>query len=85
MRVDGTPCWVIHGLEVACGVDPYVIPAMPCVLPVGWSSFGLSSRARRVYHEKELMVILVVVIIGVFSRLDRFAAHRLLVLAGGVR
>ena len=51
----------------------------------GWFVVRRAFALRRVYDEKELMALLVVVNMSVISRLERLVAHKLLVLAGGIR
>ncbi len=51
----------------------------------GWFVVRRAFAPRRLYDAKELMTLLVVVNMSAPSRLDRLAAHKLLVLAGGIR
>ena len=53
--------------------------------PTGWFVVRRVFAPRRLYYEKELMALLVVVNMGVSSPLDRLVAHNLLALAGGIR
>jgi hypothetical protein len=52
---------------------------------VGWFVVRRAFAPRRLYGEKELMALLVVVNMSDIPRLERLAAHKLLVLAGGIR
>ena len=51
----------------------------------GWFVVRRAFAPRRLYYEKELMALLVVVNMSVIPRLERLVAHKLLVLAGGIR
>jgi hypothetical protein len=53
--------------------------------PAGWFVVRLAFTPRRLYDEKELMALLAVVNMRDIPRLKRLVAHKLLVLAGGVR
>jgi hypothetical protein len=53
--------------------------------PVGWFVVRRAFAPRRLYNAKELMTLLVVVNMSDIPRLERLIAHRLLVLAGGIR
>ena len=55
------------------------------MLHAGWFVVRRAFAPRRLYGEKELMALLVVVNMGVSSHLDRLAAHKLMILAGGIR
>ena len=52
--------------------------------PAGWFVVRRAFAPRRLYDEKELMALLVVVNMSAIPRLERLVAHKLLVLAGGV-
>ena len=51
----------------------------------GWFFVRRAFAPRLLYDEKELMALLVVVNMSDIPRLERLVAHKLLVLAGGVR
>ncbi len=51
----------------------------------GWFVVRRAFAPRRLYDEKELMALIVVVNMSDIPRLERLVAHKLLVLAGGVR
>ncbi len=53
--------------------------------PTGWFVVRRAFAPRRLYDAKEFMALLVVMNVSDPSRLDRLAAHKLLVLAGGIR
>ena len=53
--------------------------------PAGWFVVRRAFAPRRLYGEKELMALLVVVNMSDIPRLERLATHKLLVLAGGIR
>ena len=84
MWVIGSLCGVPYGLVVFCGPVLDDIPAMACGLSASLSSVGLL-RLGDCTMEKGLMALLLVMNTDVFSRLNRSAAHKLSVLAGGIR
>ena len=53
--------------------------------PAGWFVVRRAFAPRRLYDGKELMALLVVVNMSDIPLLERLAAHKLLVLAGGIR
>jgi hypothetical protein len=53
--------------------------------PAGWFDVRRAFAPRRLYDEKEVMALRVVVNMSDIPRLRWLAAHKLLVLAGGVR
>ena len=53
--------------------------------PTGWFVVRRAFAPQRLYGEKELIALLVVVNMSVIARLERLATHELLVLAGGIR
>jgi len=53
--------------------------------PAGWFVVRRAFAPRRLYGEKELVALLVVLNMGVSSQMDRLTAHKRLVLAGGIR
>ena len=53
--------------------------------PPGWFVVRRAFAPLRLYDEEELMALLVVVNTSDIPRLEWLAAHKLLVLAGGIR
>ena len=53
--------------------------------PAGWFDVRRAFAPGRLYDGKELMTLLVVVNMSDIPRLERLEAHKLLVLAGGIR
>ncbi len=53
--------------------------------PAGWFVVCRAFAPRRLYDAKELMALLVVVNMSDIPRLERLVAHKLMVLAGGIR
>jgi hypothetical protein len=84
MLVIGSLCGVPCFPTVFCEHVPGYILAMACGLPAGFL-VRRGFAPRRLFDGKELMTLLVVVNMDISSRLDRSAAHKLLVLAVGIR